>query len=160
MRRTNLLFFGITDSFNEQWKESEQKVLSLCETNLDLKLDPSCVERAHRIGNFTSTKQRPIIVKFAHFKTKERILGCGRKLKGTDFAIREDFASSTRFARSKLLAFVRPLKCAFKLSLDKLYVGSKCYFYDSASNSVIEHTTLHRAANNVTSPDSVPDNTE
>lgn len=141
MRRDNLLFFGIDDSDKEPWSDSENKILDLCKNTLDLTLSASDIERAHRLGKFSATKKRPIIVKLAHFKTKENILACGRKLKDTCFAIREDFAPSTRLARSKLLKFVKPQKCAFKLSLDKLHVGSRCYSYDAASDSVIEHTT-------------------
>lgn len=61
---------------------------------------------------------------------KERILGCGRMLKDTDCAIRKDFASATHIARSKLLQFIRPQKCAFKLSLDRFHVDKKYYMYD------------------------------
>lgn len=83
-------------------------------------------------------KKRPIIVKLAHFKTKDTILACGPKLKDTSYAIREDFAFATRLARSKLIQFIRPKKCAFKLNVDKLHVGHKCYVYDPVSDSVIE----------------------
>lgn len=140
MRRNNLLFLGLNDCDKESRKESEKKVLEFCATQLNLELNSTDIERAHRLGKFNDSKKRPIIIKLVNFKTKEIILACGRKLKETQFAIREDFASVTRFARSKLLKFIRPQKCAFKLQLDKLHVGSKCYFYDPASDTVMEST--------------------
>lgn len=85
-----------------------------------------------------------------NFKTKEEILSCGPKLKNTNFAIREDFASATRLARSKLLKFIRPAQCAFKLRLDRLHVGKKCYYYDASSDSVLE---CSRPLDNLTETD-------
>lgn len=138
LRRNNLLFLGIKDNAKETWEESEQRILAFCADKLKLSLDSGTMERAHRIGTFTENKNRPIIVKLAHFKTKERILACGRMLKDTDYAIREDFAAATRLARSKLLQFIRPQKCAFKLSLDKLHVNKRCYIYDHSCDKIVE----------------------
>ncbi|XP_077486563.1 uncharacterized protein LOC144097809 [Amblyomma americanum] len=44
------------------------------------------------------------------------------------------------------------------LSFDKLYVGSKCYFYDPASDSVKEHTMPRPTRHNAAPPDSIHDN--
>lgn len=112
--------------------------MEFCSATLKLQLHDNAIERAHRLGKFGNNKRRPIIVKLNHFKTKENILACGRQLRGTDYAIREDFAPATRYARSKLIQFIRPQKCAFKLSVDKLHVGSKSYFYDATTDAVLE----------------------
>ncbi|XP_077548208.1 uncharacterized protein LOC144161012 [Haemaphysalis longicornis] len=138
LRRNNLLFFGIEDSAKESSEESELNVLNFCTTQLDIMIEPSAIERAHRIGKFAPDKTRPIVVKLAHFKTKEKILGCGIKLKETTFAVREDFAAATRLARAKLLKFIRPKKCAFMLRMDKLFVGNKTYLYDAKNDSITE----------------------
>lgn len=100
----------------------------------------SNIERAHRIGTFTASKKRPVIVKFSSFKAKDGILSCGPKLKNTNYAIREDFAAATRLARSKILKYIRPAKCAFELKLDKLLVGKRVYYYDCVSDTVVECT--------------------
>lgn len=138
LRRNNLLFLGLDDADKESWKESEEKVVAFCQTKLNFQLNTCNIERAHRIGTPSANKKRPIIVKFTNFKTKDSILLCGPKLKNTTYAIREDFASATRLARSKLLKFIKPQKCAFKLRLDKLLVGNKCYFYNPATDSISE----------------------
>lgn len=56
MRRNNLLFLGLYDSDNETWVESETKILSFCSNQLDIKLDPTGIERAHRLGKFNADK--------------------------------------------------------------------------------------------------------
>ncbi|XP_077536042.1 uncharacterized protein LOC144148372 [Haemaphysalis longicornis] len=138
LRRNNLLFLGIEDSAKETWDESEQNVMKFCTDHLGITLETNSIERAHRIGKFSADKKRPIVIKLAHFKTKEKILSCGPNLKETTFAVREDFAAATRIARAKLLKFIRPQKCAFKLRVDKLIVGNKSYFYDPKTDSVKE----------------------
>ncbi|XP_077550763.1 uncharacterized protein LOC144164040 [Haemaphysalis longicornis] len=138
LRRNNLLFLCIEDSVKETWEESELNIINVCSTQLDITLEPSAIERAHRIGKFAPDKIRPIMIKLAHFKTKEKIVSCGIKLKDTTFAVREDFAAATRLGRAKLLEFIRPRKCAFKLRVDKLIVGNKSYFYDAKADKITE----------------------
>ncbi|KAK8786282.1 hypothetical protein V5799_023942 [Amblyomma americanum] len=146
MRRNNLLFFGLDDSDKESWTESEEKVIALCKEKLDLNLEPSAIERAHRIGQFSTEKKRPIIVKMNHYKAKESVLACGRKLKETPYVIREDFEFATRLARSKLVQFIKPRGCSFKLRYDKLIVGEKYYTYDHASDTITETDTNTKPA--------------
>ncbi|KAH9376086.1 hypothetical protein HPB48_012289 [Haemaphysalis longicornis] len=64
-RRSNLLFFGVTDSFNETWAQSKSYVINVCSTNLHIEVAPIDIERAHRLGKFVAGKNRPIIVKFS-----------------------------------------------------------------------------------------------
>lgn len=129
---------GIDDSPEETWKQSETRLIAFCTGQLGFSLDANNIERAHRLGKFATNKNRPIIVQLSRFKDKELILACGPKLKGTNFAIREDFSAATRVARSKLLQFAKLKKCPFKLRLDRLYVGNVCYIYDANSDLVIE----------------------
>ncbi|KAH9375234.1 hypothetical protein HPB48_013014 [Haemaphysalis longicornis] len=67
-RRFNLLFFGVTDSFNKTWAQSESSVIKVCSTNLQIEGAPIDIECAHRLGKFVAGKNRPIIVKFSHLK--------------------------------------------------------------------------------------------
>lgn len=154
MRRNNILFLGLDDCEKETWKESEEKVLQFCAKNFELQLSPNDIERSHRLGRYSANKKRPVIIKLANFKIKERILACGRKFQGTDFAIWEDFEAATRLARAKLIKFIRPKKCAFKLQLDKLLVGSKSYSYDPVSDTVIEICSQSTLSSSFSSPES------
>lgn len=136
LRRSNLLFFGLPDEPSESWFSSEQKVIQLCSQHLGITLQSSQVERAHRLGRYNSDKCRPIITKFAFFKDKHSIMEMGHKLKGTLFAIREDFAPQTRFARKKLLEFGKAKNVPFKLSVDKLRIDNVTYVYDAINDKI------------------------
>lgn len=136
-RRSNLLFFGVADNTNETWAQSESSVINLCSTNLQIDVVPRDIERAHRLGKFVAGKNRPIIVKFSHFKVKDAILSSAKFLKGTDFSISEDYSPNTRSARKSLLQFAKSQKKSFKLRYDKLVIGDTTYVFDHSSNSVI-----------------------
>lgn len=136
LRRSNLLFLGVTDSASESWKQSEEAVIKFCANQLDIQLDPSYLERSHRIGKFTEGKNRPIIVKFLRYKDKENILSSGRKLKGTSFAVREDFSASVRLARRKLFEFASARNVPFKIRFDKLHINNQQFFFDHVSGTV------------------------
>ncbi|KAH6933159.1 hypothetical protein HPB50_012528 [Hyalomma asiaticum] len=92
-RRCNLLFFGLPDEPSESWFSSEQKVIQLCSQHLGITPQSSQIER---LGRYNTGKCRPIITKLTFFKDKHSIMEMGHKLKGTLFAIREDFAPQTR----------------------------------------------------------------
>ncbi|KAH9382146.1 hypothetical protein HPB48_018851 [Haemaphysalis longicornis] len=64
-RRDNLIFHGLPDVAKESAEESEEKILSLFKNTLKLNIPEDRISRAHRIGQFTSEKCRPIIVKFS-----------------------------------------------------------------------------------------------
>lgn len=137
MRRSNLLFFGIEDDEKEDWAGSEEKIISFCSEKLQIPTTSAKLERVHRLGKFTAEKNRPIIAKFTSFKDKDNILSRANKLKGTDYAIGEDFSFSTRLARRKLVSFARNLDKPFKLTVDKLHIDKKTYIYDNATDTVV-----------------------
>ncbi|KAH8019606.1 hypothetical protein HPB51_020305 [Rhipicephalus microplus] len=51
-RRENVLFFGISDSPNETWAQSEGHVRDLLSRHLDMHISDSEVSRAHRLGSY------------------------------------------------------------------------------------------------------------
>ncbi|XP_042146094.1 uncharacterized protein LOC121835711, partial [Ixodes scapularis] len=138
LRRCNLLFFGCPDALNETWSQSEKIVLAFCSEKLGIQLDPSNLERSHRLGKFDDGKNRPIIVKFSRFKDKESILASGFKLKGSNFSVRDDFSASVRQSRAKLFEYGKSLNVSFKVHFDKLHIGNKRNFFDQDSQSVVE----------------------
>nr|XP_050024309.2 uncharacterized protein LOC126518577 [Dermacentor andersoni] len=106
LRRSNLIFFGITDAAGETWEQSEEHVIAFCSEHLGVSINADDIERAHRMGRFQESKNRPIIVKLAHFKVKSKILTAGPKLKKSKFSVREDYSAHVRLARKKLYSFV------------------------------------------------------
>lgn len=141
LRRSNLLFFGIKDENTETWAQSEAKIVSFCSTNLGINVNNADIERAHRLGRYCADKMRPIIVKFAHYKDKSKIIQSSRKLKETPFFIREDYSARVRLARQKLYSFGQQSNTIFKIRFDKLSIDKKQYTYDAITDTVVELTT-------------------
>ena len=71
-RRENLKFYGIEDDRRETWEQTELKTRNYLTTQLDIDESNIQVERAHRLPS--RSNPRPVIVKFSHFKDKERVL--------------------------------------------------------------------------------------
>lgn len=140
LRRNNLLFFGLADKPSETWHESELAVLKLVSESLQVPLESSLIDRAHRIGKFQNGKQRPIIVCFNQFKVKEAILYSAPKLKGQKVSISEDYSQKIVYARKRLIEYAKNTNATYRLRFDKMFIGNKCFIFDDVSNSVIECT--------------------
>ena len=139
-RRSNLLFLGIPDANNKSWAQSELRVPSFLSEKLDISIAATDLERAHRLGRFHENKNRPIIVKFAPFKDKTAILQAASKLKGSSFAVREDYSARVRTDCKKLHTFGVQTGSQFKIRFDKLLIADKQFVYDADSDSVIQLT--------------------
>ncbi|KAH7950623.1 hypothetical protein HPB51_028344 [Rhipicephalus microplus] len=104
-RRKNLLVHGgILDS-RESWQDSEEKTLAALSSATGKAITGNDVDRVHRIGTFSSSKTRPVIIKFRSFKMKEAILSDHAVLKTKDIAVSEDYSVATSQARKKLVEF-------------------------------------------------------
>ncbi|XP_064475713.1 uncharacterized protein LOC135389609 [Ornithodoros turicata] len=136
MRRGNILFHGLEDAANETWSESEAKVVAFCNVHLGVDVTPTQIERAHRVGHTVAGKTRPVIVKFCDYKLKERLLSLSYKLKGTNFAIRQDYSPGIRNERKRLVEFGVGHGGQFQLRFNKLHLDGNVYQYDAASKSV------------------------
>ena len=56
-RRNNLRFDGITESLNEMWEISEEKILDAIKQNLNIEHD-MLIERAHRTRESRSQREK------------------------------------------------------------------------------------------------------
>lgn len=137
-RRQNLIFYGLADADGETWAQSEKKVIDHCASHLQLTVETRDIERAHRLGTFCSERKRPVIVKFSHFKERERVLVAGRRIKVPGISIAEDNSPSTRFSRKRLVDFGKSQNVAFKLRYNKLIIGNDTYIFDSTSQKVVK----------------------
>ncbi|XP_037509563.1 uncharacterized protein LOC119386310 [Rhipicephalus sanguineus] len=136
-RRDNLIIHGIPDA-RETWQQTEQKALDVLSTALGRKVSESEIERAHRLGRFTPSKCRPVIIKFSCYKTRGIVLAARSNFKEKKMSVVEDFSVATRLARRKLAEFAKSLPGSpnFQLRYNKLIVNNMRYKYDG--NSVIE----------------------
>ena len=136
-RRENLLFYGIPESENESWKDTENKVNDILKS-IDIDPTPIVIQRCHRL---TSTaKPRPVIVKFLRFKDRELIFSeAMKKLKSTPYRVSEDFTKRIRELRKKLMPFLKEArddgKRAF-IRFDKLIIDGTVFAWDSAHNKI------------------------
>ncbi|XP_040074818.1 uncharacterized protein LOC120846971 [Ixodes scapularis] len=137
-RRNNLLIYGLPDVAAETWEASEAKALSFFADKLDIHLEATSIERAHRIGRFAADKNRPLISKFLSFKDKQRVLSKAFKLKRSGFSISDDFSPAVQFARRRLLDYASEQNAQFKLRYNKLTIGNKTYMYDPNNDTVFE----------------------
>lgn len=140
-RRSNLLFYGANDSDKETWEQSEKLVTEICTTHLGIPIQPSDIERAHRLGAFNPDRKRPIVVKFANYKIKECALSSTKKLKNTDYAISQDYSQKTRLARKQLVEFGKSQQNTFKLRHDKLTIGDAIYIFDHSLQKVVPRSS-------------------
>lgn len=71
-RRDNLVFHGLADEDEESWVDSEAKVRKYISEDLGIDETDVSIERAHRLN--TRYSPRPVIVKFSHFKDRDKVL--------------------------------------------------------------------------------------
>ena len=139
-RRDNLIIFGIKESDKETWADTEKITVDWIADLLEVDVENK-IERAHRIGG-KGNKERPIIVKFSSFRTKEEVWNNKTKLKQTNFRISEDFSLKVRKQRSTLWKWGESERNDGKktyLKFNKLQVGDKEYKVDDR-NEVYEIT--------------------
>ena len=102
-RRSNLKFFGFQEENFESSTKCEELVLQLISTQMGVNVDSAFVERCHRLGPRTPGRNRPIIIKFALFKDRERVWDKRRALKDTNIFVKEDYPHEIEDRRNKLL---------------------------------------------------------
>ncbi|XP_077498025.1 uncharacterized protein LOC144108732 [Amblyomma americanum] len=138
-RRNNLIFYGLPDTNpSETYSQSEEIITRHCSQYLDIQLSPIKIERAHRLGRHSQDRQRPIIVKFTSFKTKESVLSKGPKFKDTGYSVGEDFSRRVQNCRKQLIAFAKAKSVSYSLRFKTLHIGPKRYIFYESSETVKE----------------------
>ena len=97
-------------------------------------------------------RPRPLIVKFAHWKDKERVLAAGRehfRATSEDIKVGEDYSVKVRNVRKSLIPFLIEFREQHKnsegkipifLRYDKLVVGRDVYRYDEDKQDILKVT--------------------
>ena len=130
-RRDNLIFYGIGESQeNETWDDCENAIKNIIrdkELFQKDQVDDIEIVRAHRLGQRDNdpNKPRPIIVKFAKFKTKASIIGNAVKLDGGTVKLSEDFCVNTNKIRKELLSAGKNLSNRTNVTIKKYHVNYK-----------------------------------
>ena len=130
--RDNLIFTGIPEP------PSDQPETAVTDFMINqLKLPTQTVKnitfhRVHRLGHkhTNSTRPRPIIVKFEHYKHKELVQRQGRQLKGTNYGLNDQYPPEINNRRKQLFP-IRKLKIQegkrAVISVDKLYIDGQLF---------------------------------
>ncbi|KAK3918581.1 LINE-1 retrotransposable element ORF1 protein [Frankliniella fusca] len=90
-RRNNLRIFGVPERAEEPRApntDTDSIVVDVA-SKMGVVLDPSLIDRSHRVGNRDS-QQRPIIVKFVGYGPRGKMFGAKKELKHTKITVRED----------------------------------------------------------------------
>lgn len=135
-RRNNIIIYGMQEKDTENWNETEEIVIKFVKEKLQIGLEEFQIERAHRLG-YAKNKKRPIIAKLYNFKIKEEIIKNGKLLKGTGFAVSEDFSRKVKDERSKLKPLLNTAKEQGRkavLRYNKISIDGQKLDYDKAYN--------------------------
>ena len=112
-RRNNILFYGLSESRNEDCKNI---VIDNLRNELNITIQESDISRAHRLGRYERTKKRPVIVAFQSYVLAESIIKQGYKLKDTDFSISRDYPLEITRARRTLWPEYKQIKSQHPLA--------------------------------------------
>ena len=91
-RRNCLLIHGVEDNQNE---DTDTLSINIINEHLGLDIQPSDIDRTHRIGNKNKTRKkgRAIIIKFTRYNTRKKVFMNKRKFKGTNISVTESLTS-------------------------------------------------------------------
>lgn len=137
-RRNNLIIHGIPEEKNEDPSSLDNIVNGKIISDI-LKTEPVAIERIHRLGKPATKKVRPVILKLLDHRDKNRLLKNCFKLKGSNFAISEDFSRRVRDVRRKLWNCAKKFKHAGDkviMSYDKLRINGELFVWDSEKDDI------------------------
>lgn len=89
-RRNHLRVFKVPEQPEESATDCIKKVCAIFSDSVGVPTKPCNIEVAHRVGRRSSSKPRPILVRFMDRKIRDQILTNRRKLKGKGVSIGED----------------------------------------------------------------------
>ena len=104
-RRCNLIFFNFKEAGPNSSENCEDMVESCLKSLNIFGHEDIWIDRAHRLGKRRqehNIKPRPIIVKFAYYKQKEKIINSGKKFRDCPINVSEDFSKETLQIHSQL----------------------------------------------------------
>ena len=132
-RRENMKIFNIEENEGENGN-TESLVRNVFREKMKIpKEDEECIrfERIHRITpRRSSSKPRPIIVKFSHYQDKESVWSFVKNLKGTNIGIANDFPKEIEEIQSKLYPVLKKAKKAKQsafFKVDRLIINGQVY---------------------------------
>lgn len=102
-RRNSVRVFGIQEPKDHR-ENTDDIIVQLATEKLGITLDISEIDRSHRVGKKTNEpgkRPRPILVKLATYRTRQRLIRARRKLKATGITIKEDLTRTNQLLLEK-----------------------------------------------------------
>uniref|UniRef100_T1HJU2 Uncharacterized protein n=1 Tax=Rhodnius prolixus TaxID=13249 RepID=T1HJU2_RHOPR len=90
LRKRNVVIFGAVDEMVDYW-ELESFVCNFFANKLELNIGRTDIDFVRRLGKRDGSRNRPILVGLAAFRSKLMIMQNVFKLKGSNFSISHDF---------------------------------------------------------------------
>lgn len=109
-REHNIIIYNLEGDKQETWEDLQLKVLTLVETKLGITCRNEEFARVKRIGQHTSGRIRPILIKFLRYNMKLVVLKNKTKLKGTQIKIDEDYPPDVQERRRTLWPELKRLR--------------------------------------------------
>lgn len=131
-RRQNVRIYGFIE---EEGEDCIKKIVDLSKGKMDIRLEASDIDKAHRVGKPRLDKPRAIIVKFKSHSDKTRLIKARKNLKGSVYYINEDLTKV-----NQELLFTARKNCTFVSSAWS--IDGKIFAKRSQDNTIfriIEH---------------------
>lgn len=93
-RRWNVRVYRVPEVRGETQEDCIQKVCRIFSADVGVATGPEDIEVAHRAGQQSSEKARPIVVRFFDRKKREAVIGARRNLKNKGTVIGEDLTAA------------------------------------------------------------------
>lgn len=137
-RQQNLVFYGVDDNNRaDTWDQSENLITTICKE--ELQIDLHSIQKAHRVGRYTESGKRPIVVNFSSYKEKQSVLTNAKKFKGSPYSVDQDYSPETRDIRKRLWEYAkakRTDKDEVKLKGDRIVINGQAFVWDKEEEVV------------------------
>lgn len=114
-RRNNVHITGMEESpENETWEQTAEKVQKLLADKMQLQ--NLQLERAHRVGQRTEQRTRPVVARFLRYGDRELVMRNAMKLKGTRIFINDDLCPSSQQKRNQQMPLLKQARSEGKIA--------------------------------------------
>ncbi|PSN38432.1 hypothetical protein C0J52_26185 [Blattella germanica] len=151
-RLNNIIIFGIREEFHERNWDTCMIVLDILNSHLSINLSEFHINNTYRLGR---GRNRPILVKFCSFITKDYVLGRTTRLRNSNIRIDQDYYFNTRNIRKQLLPFLKKARSESQrasLVKDKIRINGKIYDLEHCTKLFENPCTEERNNRNSLSP--------
>ncbi len=132
-RKNNLILYGLADSERESHSICSSMVYEFLQDKFNIS-DENCLSQLYRLGKFKGVLHpRPIMLTFKKYDTRMLVLKKSALLRGSSFALSEDFDSVVREKRKRLYDHFKSTGTETKniiLRYDRAVVNDNLYCID------------------------------